>query len=154
MTCEEFRRAYNSYLDGLLGEGEARLLGDHATQCQGCAAYRSAFASLDEDLRRLPELEIPLQLVETLKNAPPFSNPGETRAAWTPELLRVLSYGIGAVIAFIAFGELPALFQALGNVLLAFTGTLVFLLSILRPIFQPGPSLPDQAQRPRHGDGP
>ena len=152
MTCEEFRRSYNSFLDGVLNEGESRLLVEHAGQCQGCAAYRDAFASLDEDLRRLPELPIPLELVRKLEDLPYRSRPGEARAPWKPEILRALSFAIPAIVAFVAFGELPETFQAAGNILLAFTGTLVFLLSVLRPIFLPGPPLPRQSRRSRRGD--
>ena len=147
MTCEEFKAAYNTYLDGALSEGEARLLAAHPQQCQGCAAYRDSFASLDADLRRLPTVAIPAQLVRNLEQLPHLSKPGENLAAWRPELLRVAFLGLPAIVAFVIFGELPNRFEVVGNSLLAFAGTLVFLLSILRPFFLPGPSLPGRVRR-------
>lgn len=135
MICEEFKRAYSSSLDGVLGEGEARHMLAHAQQCQGCAAYRDALASLDADLRHLPALEIPARLVQNLEQLPQSFKPREARVGWRPEFFRILPYGVAAIVASLLLGELPAQLQAVGNSLLAFAGTLVFFLAVLWPIF-------------------
>lgn len=151
MTCEQFRVAYNRYLDGALGEGELLPLTTHTQQCQGCAAYRDAFAALDRDLRRLPDVKIPARLVRKLEQEPDRARRRKARVAWTPEVLRILSYGGAAVIASALLGKLPAPFSTAGEFLLAFAGVLVVLLSILQPIFLPEFSVPGRQRRSQRG---
>jgi len=154
MTCEQFREAYNRHLDRALGEDELPFVLAHAQQCHGCAVYRDSIASLDAKLRHLPGVEIPARLVRKLEEVPRRSTPSGARVAWSPELLWALSFGIPASIVFVILREQPASFQAAGDFLLAFAGTLVFLLSILRPIFLQGLSLPGQDRRSQRGDAP
>jgi predicted anti-sigma-YlaC factor YlaD len=153
VTCEEFRSAYHTYLDGVQDEHDRRDMLAHADGCSACAAYRDAFAALDADLRHLPDQEIPTDLLRTLERIPASVSPINARVTWRPELARILALGIPAVIAFFIFGMLPPDLRLIGNALLAFAGTLVFLLTALRPIFLSPPVFSGRARLSQSRDG-
>jgi len=63
MNCEEFRIAYNAWLDGRksapLGPDAAR----HAAACSSCTMYARALSGIDTALRDIPDVPVPEEIL-------------------------------------------------------------------------------------------
>ena len=135
MTCEEYRAAFNSWLD----RGRSGVLPDearrHAESCASCAAYAAAMERIDSGLRQVPRVEVPEELLgfaDALVQDP-RERPGRGRLL---AAIRFLAPALVPPLAVWAAGMLlpPGWGGALGF-LLATSGLVMFGVASLSPKF-------------------
>jgi anti-sigma factor RsiW len=59
----------DAYVDGGLGVGDAAAVEDHLASCAVCGAELERARQLCDELRRLPELRAPSQVLESVKRS-------------------------------------------------------------------------------------
>jgi len=133
MTCEEYRVAFNAWLDERKSAplpAEARR---HAETCALCAGYAAAMENIDAGLRRIPRAEMPGALADfpdTLPAGGPARRGVDRLVAaarlWAPAVVPALAvWGAGMMLP-------PAWGGAL-SFLLATSGLVMFGVASLSP---------------------
>jgi len=67
--CEEALELLEPYLDGDLSPAGSSGLRDHLERCSSCAAELELAAKIQRELRSLPQLDCPPEVVERVRNA-------------------------------------------------------------------------------------
>jgi anti-sigma factor (TIGR02949 family) len=67
--CEEALELLEPYLDGDLPPAEASRLREHLERCPACAAEMDLAAKIQRELRSLPELECPPEVLDRVRRA-------------------------------------------------------------------------------------
>jgi predicted anti-sigma-YlaC factor YlaD len=70
MNCSEFRREYQSVLDGARPGEPAQESSAHLAGCAGCAAFARAIKALDNALRAQPRFSLPELLLRDILAIP------------------------------------------------------------------------------------
>ena len=135
MTCEEYRAAFNAWLDGRRSEALAEDARRHAATCAACAGYAAAIGSIDAGLRQIPAAEMPGSLLAFPDTIVPGARapraPGRLAAA-----ARFLAPALVPPLAVWAAGLfLPPAWGGALSFLLATTGLVMFGVASLRPKF-------------------
>jgi anti-sigma factor RsiW len=90
LRCEEALDLLEAYLDGDLEAGEAGRVRAHLERCPGCAAELALAGRIQAELRALPELDCPPEILEEVRrrgrgdagNIVPF----RPRRVWGPRI--------------------------------------------------------------------
>jgi len=131
MSCEEYRRLVNRWLDAresspLDGEAES-----HARGCAGCRSYARAMVRIDAGLRDLPEVQVPEEILESAL-CEGGRVPGSGRA-FLIRCARGAAPGLPAAMAWILSGLLPPPSDIVLRFTLASASMALFALSVFRP---------------------
>lgn len=69
LRCDEAREILEPYVDGDLPPAEGSRLGEHLERCPSCAAALELATRIQRELRNLPQLDCPPELVERVRQA-------------------------------------------------------------------------------------
>ncbi|HEV8582683.1 MAG TPA: zf-HC2 domain-containing protein [Thermoanaerobaculia bacterium] len=69
LRCEETLEVLESYLDGDLPPAESSRLREHLERCPACAAELELAGRIQRELRSLPELDCPPEVIERVRQS-------------------------------------------------------------------------------------
>ncbi len=102
MTCEQCKDNLTAFIEGDLAPPDEQALREHLGTCPGCARALSEMRALVATLRRLPEVEPPAGLRESLRDIP---RRGEAASpAWWQRSRTVFTAVAGAAAAALIIG--------------------------------------------------
>jgi anti-sigma factor RsiW len=98
--CEEMLDLLDPYLDGDLDDREEARLREHLQRCAVCAGELELAAKIQRELRSLPELDCPLEVLERVQRAGrgevvPFAPPRRAMGLRIAAAAAVLSLAVG-----------------------------------------------------------
>lgn len=97
LRCEEALDLLEPCLDGDLGAGEAEAVRGHLERCSACAAEMALAARIRTELRALPELDCPPEVLDKVRRRGPGEVvPFRPRHAWS---LRIAAAAAALVLA-------------------------------------------------------
>jgi putative zinc finger protein len=115
MLCADFEELLSDYLDEQLNAGQRRLVDQHAAQCAACSELMQDAASALRLLERLPQVEVPPDLVTRIVYQAPAGRvrqPFERRSwigglfsDWLQPLLQP-RFAMGMAMTIISFAML------------------------------------------------
>jgi hypothetical protein len=115
MLCADFEELLSDYLDEQLSAGQRRLVDEHAAQCTACSELMQDAASALRLLERLPQVEVPPDLVTRIVYQAPAGRvrqPFERRSwlgglfsDWLQPLLQP-RFAMGMAMTIISFAML------------------------------------------------
>ncbi len=109
MNCETLQLNLSLYFDDILTSEEISVLDGHLKTCPLCRAKLSEIQTLTTDLRRLPKVEMPMNLSASIRTKVYGELQNNSRkplfSAHLSELLqfRVMPYAVGTVASFLMF---------------------------------------------------
>ena len=134
MTCAEIREEYQNYLDGKnQGEPPAGLR-SHLDGCSACTSYLLEIGGIDRALRAMPDVEIPPELLASLKELPGYV--GETPEAGVVAYAgRYAALTFGGLLAWILGNLVSPEAQILLEGLTLAAAAFAFTVALLRPLY-------------------
>ena len=88
MTCDEFQTQYQFFLDGRPTGPMPPELQAHAQSCPVCSAFAEAIGEVDQNLRHMPDVEMPPGLMEILEKIPAHEAERMRVQSWNPDIVR------------------------------------------------------------------
>jgi len=131
MTCDEYRHLLNASLDASSEPPTSDEVRQHAATCSGCRAYTEFFLQLDRELKEIPRVAVPQQLLETLRSIVPSTGASPPKLSWKPELQRAAVLILPALIASILGFLLSELAQTLIQFGIMLTGCTALAITLL-----------------------
>lgn len=105
MTCEKFMNQYQLFLDGHPTGPMPPDLQAHAQICPVCSAFAEAIGEVDQNLRHMPDVEMPPGFMETLEKIPAHEAERVRVQSWNPDILRG-AITLAAACAVLAIGSI------------------------------------------------
>ena len=131
MNCRTFRKQFHHLLDIKQSHLLTSEMSVHLKSCPGCAAHSKAMEKIDTALRNMPDVEVPVGLVERLEAIPSiYSKPAFNRT-WRGEIRHTAIYLVPVALVVILSLTLAPHFQFVIQTALV---TLAFITIVLQRI--------------------
>jgi len=130
MTCREFRKQFQSFLDDRRTSALGAECEAHRRSCPACASYAQSMLRLDSDLARLPEVDLPESLFQM---AGSIEAAEAARPSWTPYIIKGAVLAAAAAVALDLSAQLSPVGAQLVRMALVSAGFFMVLVTSLRP---------------------
>lgn len=132
MTCDEYRQLLNASLDASSEPPTSDEVRQHAATCAGCRAYTEFFLRLDRQLKAIPRVAVPPELLEAIRSIGKRASAAPPELSWKPELQRAAVLVVPALIASILGFHLSGPAQIVIEFAIMLAGFTALAISLLR----------------------
>ena len=130
MTCREFRRQFQAFLDARKASVLSAHCEEHGSTCASCASYARSMLQLDADLAHLPEVDLPESLIHL---AGSIESAEAARPSWRPYIIKGVVISAAAAIGLALSSQLGPVGAQLVRMALVSAGFFMVLVTSLRP---------------------